>query len=107
MTSGLMLAVLGSLQRCADRAWLQLQQIGVERIRSHRLAELQSAPPLVLETFDVDTWQGRPELGGQLEIIGSIGANGAKVDIELARALWRRSRRGGLLRGRRHDGLEK
>ena len=56
MTSGLMLAVLGSLQRCADRAWLQLQQIVVERTRLHRLAELQSAPPLVFETFDVDTW---------------------------------------------------
>ena len=39
MMNGSMPAVLGSLQRCADRAWLQLQQIGVERIRSHRLAE--------------------------------------------------------------------
>ena len=87
MMNGSVPAVLGSLQRCADRAWLQLQQIGVERIRSHRLAELQSAPPLVLETFDVDTWQGRPELGGQLEINGSIGANGGKHLIGLAKVL--------------------
>ena len=87
MMSGLMPAVLGSLQRCADRAWLQLQQIGVERTRLHRLVELQSAPPLVLETFDVDIWQGRPELGGQLEINGSIGANGGKHEIGLTKVL--------------------
>ena len=58
MISGSTSTVLESSQRCVNRIWLRLRQVGVEQTKPHRVGQLRGALPPAHETFVVNTWWG-------------------------------------------------